>query len=203
MTVVTLSATYGAGGSVIGPRVAEALGVPFVDRAIPAEVARRMAIPLEEALARDGRAEHGLGAILASLARMPVLTGAPPPTAVGDERLFCDRVETVIREVMTHGGVLLGRAGALVLADHPQALHVRLDGPVEARIAQAERLGATDARAAQRDADRARDAYVRHFYREDACKASLYHLVIDSTRIDLDTCVEIIAAAARSTSSPG
>lgn len=197
MHVVTLSATYGAGGSVVGPRVADALGVPFVDRAIPAEVARRMAIPLEEAQARDGRAEHGLGALLASLARMPVVTGAPPPATITDDRVFCDRVEKVIRDAMADGGVLLGRAGALVLADHPDALHVRLDGPLEARIAQAQRLGAADPREAQRDADRARDAYVKHFYRADACDASLYHLVIDSTRIDLDRCVELIVAAAR------
>ncbi|HEY0540394.1 MAG TPA: cytidylate kinase family protein, partial [Actinoallomurus sp.] len=33
--VVTVSATFGAGGSVIGPAVAERLGKPFVDRAIP------------------------------------------------------------------------------------------------------------------------------------------------------------------------
>jgi hypothetical protein len=37
--VVTLSASFGAGGSVIGPRVAEELGLPFLDRAIPVAVA--------------------------------------------------------------------------------------------------------------------------------------------------------------------
>ncbi len=44
MTVVALSAAYGAGGSQIGPALADRLGVPFVDRAIPleeAEEARR------------------------------------------------------------------------------------------------------------------------------------------------------------------
>ena len=33
--VVTLAALYGAGGSVVGTRVAERLGVAFLDRAIP------------------------------------------------------------------------------------------------------------------------------------------------------------------------
>ena len=33
--VVTVSALYGAGGSVVGPRVAEELDVPFLDRQIP------------------------------------------------------------------------------------------------------------------------------------------------------------------------
>ena len=51
--VVTISASYGAGGAYVGPKLAERLGVPFVDRAIPNEVAQRLAVPLTEA--RDGR----------------------------------------------------------------------------------------------------------------------------------------------------
>jgi hypothetical protein len=31
----TIAAAYGSGGRVIGPAVAERLGLPFVDRAIP------------------------------------------------------------------------------------------------------------------------------------------------------------------------
>ena len=37
--VVTISGSFGAGGSVIGPAVADRLGIPFVDRVIPIEVA--------------------------------------------------------------------------------------------------------------------------------------------------------------------
>lgn len=40
--VVTLAALYGAAGTVIGPQVAERLGVPFLDRAIPQGAARRV-----------------------------------------------------------------------------------------------------------------------------------------------------------------
>jgi hypothetical protein len=35
MGVVTISATYGAGGSQLGPATADPLGLPFVDRGIP------------------------------------------------------------------------------------------------------------------------------------------------------------------------
>ena len=34
--MVTLSATYGSGGSVVAPKLAERLGLPFADRLIPA-----------------------------------------------------------------------------------------------------------------------------------------------------------------------
>jgi cytidylate kinase len=47
-----------------------------------------------------------------------------------------------------------------------------------------------------RETDRARHAYVRHFHHADARDPDLYHLVIDSTAVDLDACVELIALAA-------
>ena len=53
MTIVTVSAAYGAGGALVGPKLAERLGVPFLDRALPTEIAERLAIPLDEAVARD------------------------------------------------------------------------------------------------------------------------------------------------------
>jgi hypothetical protein len=37
---------------------------------------------------------------------------------------------------------------------------------------------------------------VRHFYRTDPASPEHYHLVLDSTRIPHDDCIEIIIAAA-------
>jgi len=198
--VVTLSASYGAGGSVVGPRVAELLGAPFLDRAIPTEVSSRLAVPLDEVLVHDDRAAHGVGALIASFARIPLYVGGAAPATLVDERAFKEEAERVIRGCGEQGGVILGRAAAIVLADHPTALHVRLDAPAEARVAQAARLSALDeagARREQRDADRARDAYVKHFYGADPADPRLYHLVLDSTALDLETCAELIASAAR------
>jgi cytidylate kinase len=45
--------------------------------------------------------------------------------------------------------------------------------------------------------DRARIEYVRQAYGVDALDRRLYHLIIDSTAIDLGTCVEIIVAASQ------
>ena len=199
--VVTLSATYGAFGSLIGPDVAERLRVPFLDRAIPAEVAERLAVSLDEAESHDERAERGLERALATFAAVPMLLGAPPATGTAEEgRTFQEETERVIHAHVRDGGVILGRAGALVLAEHPTALHVRLDGPARARVAQIARLANIDEREAERrrhDADRAREAYVKHFYRADPADPRLYHLVLDSTALDRDTCVELIALAAR------
>jgi len=167
-TVVTISASFGAGGSIVGPALAERLGLPLIDRAIP----------------------YGAG---------PLVTA----DAVEEPELFQSRTEEFIRGVAaTTGGVIIGRAAAIVLADEPSAFHVRLDGPRAARLkraVEAEGVEAATAESRLDESDRAREAYVRHFYRADARDARWYHLVIDSTVVPIGVCTELIlqAVAAR------
>jgi hypothetical protein len=141
MHVVTISATYGAAGSVVGPAVAERLGVPFVDRAIPTTVADDLGISVEHALTRDEQVQSWITRWLAAAA--PVSTewmiGSDPPyvALLPDERILAC-TQQAIRKCTGHmGGVILGRAAAIVLRDHPTALHVRLDGDPERRVRQA------------------------------------------------------------------
>ena len=201
MTVVTLSASYGAGGSQVGPRLADRLGVAFLDRVIPTTVAERLAVPLADALAHDDAVRSVLERMLMRFApAAQAFSGAATPTDLVDERTFLRATENVIRErAATGSGVILGRAAAVVLRDLPGALHVRLDGPAERRLAQAMELEGVDRETAERhmrETDRAREAYVQQFYGVDGRDATLYHLVIDSTALALDACVELIALAA-------
>jgi len=205
MRVVTISATYGTAGSLIGPAVAECLGVPFVDRAIAGAVAADLGCSLEEALLHDDRAERGLGRLLSGALRLPTVTFGGVDMYVPGElphapEEFVRRTERVLKDTAARqGGVFLGRAGALVLAGLPGALHVRLDAPVQRRITLTAALGELSEREARRiveDNDRARTAYVSRFYRADPADGSLYHLVVDSTIIPVATCVDLIATAA-------
>jgi hypothetical protein len=195
-TVVTISASYGAGGSWIGPQVAERLGWGFIDRAIPVQVAERLAVPVEHAHAHDEAAAPRFTRLLA---RLPNTSGAVVPEATTDA--FCRETERLLIEAADAGDVVvLGRAAAIVLSDRAGALHVRLDGPEERRVIQAmqvEEVDEDEARRRQRDSDRARIDYVKHFYRADPRDPSHYHLVLDSTALPLPTCVELIVAAAR------
>ena len=118
---------------------------------------------------------------------------------------FCRETERLLIEAADVGDVVvLGRAGAIVLRDRPGALHVRLDGPGEARVFQAMRVEDIDedeARRRQRSSDRARIDYVKHFYRTDARDPRHYHMVLDSTAVAMPTCVDLIVTAARGQSS--
>ncbi|MEA2282746.1 MAG: hypothetical protein QOK21_3353 [Solirubrobacteraceae bacterium] len=204
MTLITLSAPYGAGGSQVGPEVARRLGVPFVDRAIPTAVAERLSVPLDEAVDRDESAGGALTRMTVWLGQVGQAFGAPGaiPIESVEEEDYRRATEQVLQEYASaaEGAVILGRAGAIVLREQPDALHVRLDGPAEARIRQGMAVEGIDRTSAERhieETDKARRAYVNHFYRCDPRDASLYHLVIDSTTIPLGACAEIIVVAAR------
>jgi hypothetical protein len=200
--VVTVSATYGAAGAEIAPAVAQRLGLPFHDRAIPAQVAGRLGVPVSEAEANDETVVGGLWRLVASLGTMPDPVGGVLPTSsLPDARAYREQTERVLREIADGaGGVVLGRAGAMVLRGRPDALHVRLDGPRDRRLAAAvARSGRSREEIAREMAanDRTREAYVRQFYRCDPAAAGHYHLVIDSTALPVDVVVDLVVAAAR------
>jgi cytidylate kinase len=194
--VVTISASYGAGGSWVGPQVAEQLGWRFIDRAIPVQVAERLDVPVEHAHVHDEAAAPRFTRLLA---RLPNTSGVVVPEPTTDA--FCRATERLLIEAADAGDVVvLGRAGAIVLRDRPGAFHVRLDGPGEARVFQGMRVEEIDedeARRRQRNSDRARIDYVKHFYSADARDPRHYHMVLDSTAMSLPTCVDLIVSAVR------
>lgn len=195
---MTISAAYGAGGSRVGPMVAERLGVPFGERVMRRSVADRVAGPLAEV----SREHQPVGRSLGRLLRQIAGEDRGDTTAEADrdaDDAYRVANEQAIREIVEGGGVLLGRAGGVVLRDFPGALHVRLTGPAELRVHQAmfiEEIDEPTARWRQATEDMARDAYVRHFYGVDPEDPALYHLTIDSTRLSLGACVEAVAGAA-------
>jgi cytidylate kinase len=202
---ITISSSFGAGGNVVGLAVAGRLGIPFFDRAIPAAVAGRLAISIEEAAAQDEKAPSAWARVGRAFANMAVPMAPQNLEPPSDPEEFRTQTERILHEIAaTTGGVVLGRGAMLVLGARPDVLRVRLDGPVEARVAQvAEREGMDldEVRAMQQDTDGARDHYLKLFYKARQDDPSLYDLVIDSTAIPFESCTELIATAAAAKAS--
>jgi len=199
--VVTISASYGAHGDQIAHRVADRLDLPFLDRAIPASVVKQLAPSGEIEESLDEPAPRRWERIIMGFANAttPMGPNQLPTAEIQTPDRFRKENETKLREIAdTTGGVILGRAGMAVLVDRPAVLRVRLDGPVEARIAQAIAQGVDEASARrdQRAVDRARDAYARVFFNVRQDDPALYHLIIDSTALSVDGSVDIIVRAA-------
>jgi len=201
MTLVAVSAAYGAAGSHICPALAERLGVPFVDRGIAMAVAERLDIPVDDALAHEAPRDASLLERLLS-GFQGAMTGAPaplPPDAVTGEDFHRASQEVIVAQAATGKGVILGRGAVAALREDPRALRVRLTGPAKRRVEQAMRLGTRDRETAERALrrlDRTHAEYVRQFYDVDIDDPALYHVMLDGTALDVETCVDLIARAA-------
>jgi len=201
--LITVSATYGSGGSVVAPALAQRLGLPFLQRVTTTEGEVALAAaPCHERLVAEEAKTTPVHRLLASFTHsMPVgPTQSPLSVHHLDEDLRCSAEDGIHGLVADGGGVILGRAAAVVLG-RDGGFHVRLDGPSDRRIIQGatvEGISHEQASARMQAADKARAAYVRRLYRVDPADASLYHMVIDSTAIPLDTVIELILTAARS-----
>jgi cytidylate kinase len=200
--LITVSAAYGAGGSVVAPALASRLGLSFLQRVTTSEGHVAEPGPCDEQLSAEEVKATPVHRLLAHFTQaMPAgPTQSPPSTHHQDEHLR-GHGEAGIQRLLAGGGggVILGRAAAVVLGKD-RGYHVRLDGPAERRVIQGaaiEGITEEEARARLRAADKARTAYVRRLYRCDPADPALYHLVIDSTAMPLDTVIDLIVTAAR------
>jgi cytidylate kinase len=200
--LITVSASYGAGGSVVAPALAKRLGLPFLQRVTTSEGHIAEPGPCDEQLTAEEIKATPVHRLLAHFTQaMPTgPTQSPPSTHHQDEHLRGHGEAGIHRLLATAGGgVILGRAAAVVLGKD-RGFHVRLDGPANRRAAQGaavEGISQEEAGQRLRAADKARTAYVRRLYRCDPADPALYHLVIDSTAIPLDTVTELIVITAR------
>jgi cytidylate kinase len=125
-----------------------------------------------------------------------------PDAVLDDDDTLRQRTEDGVRHLAAGApAVLLGRAGAVVLGSRPRAYHVRLDGPVDRRVAWAashENLGVEAARRRQSETDRARTLFVKRLFRVDPADTRLYHLILDTTVLGIDAALQVLVVAAQS-----
>lgn len=203
MRVIALSSSYGSGGSLIAPGVAQRLEVPFL---------RRVKLePNDEETVDDVITEGPLEAedltrslwerILDAFAAMPVEHGMVPTTVPADAALQVkSKVEARLKAFAAtpEGGVVYGWAAAAVL---PAAYRVLLHGPDDARLAQAMRIEDIDEETARQRMEKSnavRRVYWKRLYNRDWLDRSLFHICLDSTAIDIDASIDVIATAATS-----
>ena len=190
--VVTIFEAYGAGGATVGRQVAERLGLPFHEQAF-------------SSAALEGRDATEQGAVLAQV--FAVMGGAyggfdgrdVATTQRQKYELVMDNNRNVW-EFADEGGVILGRNGAVILANRPNAVHVLLTGSREDRIARAaEDAGISPELAAERQAreDEVRAQMSIQLYGWDPRLPDRYDMVLNTSRISVDAVVDAIVDAVR------
>ena len=209
MPVITVGRQFGAGGETVGRMLAERLGADLVDSKIIDEVARRLEVPEGEVRERDEdpaslveRLVAALGSVSIDLSAPPEMPTWTPPYAdpVFDLRKAVLRLtQEVIKEAARSGNaVIVGRGGAFILRDQPDATHVFLLASKESRMEVVMQMLGVDREEAlrrirQHDTNRA--AYVRQVYGHEWLDPRHYDVVLDSGRLGYEACTEAVLAA--------
>jgi cytidylate kinase len=110
------------------------------------------------------------------------------------------RVAETIYQLAELGNVILVGRGAHVITrrlDH--VLHVRFVGSLEKRVERLRQFEGVSAKAARKlihETDRARERYLRKYFKKDIDDPLLYDLVLNTDRISDESAMHLIAEAA-------
>ena len=184
-SILAISHQYGSGGSRIARELGRRLQWSVWEKEIVRKIASQYKVAEEYIEAKDERVDSFIERMvgLFGMGGFESTYEIPPPLWLTDAQL-ARMTRTIVEEVAKEGrAIIVGRAGNLMLANNPRALHVFLLAPLEVRISrvmQAEGLSRGDAERRIAGMDKIRTDWVHTFYHTSWHDPSHYHLVIDS-----------------------
>lgn len=182
MAVITISRQLGSMGRIAASLVAERLGYRMVQRDVINEAARRASTP---------------EVAISIIDELNLFNLTPTLKA---RKAYCVAMAQVMEELASEGNiVIIGRAGQVILQDHPGVAHIRVIAPEAVRVERvAERLSIplAAAQAQVQASDRSRIEYLRRYYHVDWDDAGLYDVVINTHHLSVQVAVEIICQVA-------
>ena len=197
MAVVTISRQFGSGGRTLGRLVSEQLAYDFVDEEIIQMVAKKARVSTNwvESIEKEagGRLLKYMSRIVPRSFIDMVLDDQ---RGYIDEEIYVDLLNQIINRLADEGNVvIIGRGSQYILRDRDDAYHVLLVADEPDRIKFMEShydLSPKEARLVVNRQHKRRVNLYRKFGKEDYDQPYLYHMVINSSKQDLDTAARLV-----------
>lgn len=187
---ITISREVGALGTAVGTAIGERLGWPVYDRTIVEKIAEEIRQPAFHLQAFDERPAHWLDDCLTALSsRYKVNADVYLKYLIG-----------AIRGLGKVGHCVIVGRGANCILPPESTLRVRLVAELPDRIrvmAQQHGVSEKEAAALVEKTDRERDHFVRQRFGQNPADPHLYDLLLNTSRLNVEECAEIILAALR------
>lgn len=201
--VVTISPQLGSEGSKIAATLAGRLQWQLMERNIVTQVAGELEMEEEEAALYDEHMYSFADRFLLSMQfSVSDAMGAwgnqytVPIWPLRQERLYHETLQRVIENIAEAGSaVIVGHGAQAILANRPDALHIKVIAPLAQRVQHVMQCGQKDENSAreliqQKDRDRAH--YLRSQHRRNIDDPLLYDLVVNSAFPGLESQVDLI-----------
>lgn len=203
MEVITISRQFGAGGRTIGQRVADKLGYSFADNEIIQMVAKEANVSPHWVESVEKEAGSKLSRILTGMVSQKWLDRVlTDERGYIDEQIYLDYLVLIIAKIADEGDVvILGRGSQYILNDHPDAFHILLIDEFENRVKFMMEHYSLDQKKATHVVsyeDRRRLSLYKKLGKVDYDSPSLYHMVLNMSRMDLEKGSSLICALLKS-----
>lgn len=183
--IITISRQYASGGRTIGKMVAKELGIPLYDSEIIKDTMKKTGLSKEMVESAEQRSTNSF---LFNLAM-----------SVDETHNQMSRIEhaehDVIKEYAKNGpSVIVGRSANFVL-DPKDTLNVFVYSDMDDRISYAIKNYGIDEKQAHsmiKKTDHDRKMYASTFYNKDWESKNNYDLMLNSARLGIEKCVELI-----------
>ncbi len=195
---IAIEREYASGGSYIGKKAAEILGIPCYGTEIPEIAAERCNLSVKNVLELE---ENSSGSLLYSLSRMSnIITSGGKVKLSNFEEVVLEEMR-VIKELAGNGGaVFVGRSSAHALKEKKSVLKVFIHASTDFREQRAIKtydVCKSDVREVIKRYDKRRGSFYKACFGRDWKQYSDYDLVLDSSILGLDKCAEVISECAR------
>jgi cytidylate kinase len=197
MAVITISRQFGAGGITLGKMVAEKLGYAFADTNIIKMVAEMANVSTNFVETVEKEAGGKFSKIINRLVSKPLMERVlKDERGYIDEEIYLDYLVLIIAQMADEGNVvILGRGSQYILNDHPDAYHFLLIDEFDNRVRfMRDQYNLPQNRATQvvKSEDKRRLNLYRKLHKTDYDRPSLYHMVLNMSRISLDKAQALI-----------
>ena len=196
MAVITISRQYGAGGKTIGEMVADKLDYSLFDNELIQLVAEKAKVSSEGIESLEQRPGGKFQKFISGMVPKSIVDLVRGKEEVTLEEVYVDVLHEIIGRIAEEGNaVIIGRGGQYILKDRENVFHVLATANREDRIkflVKKYGLSPIDAEKAVDLDDRRRENLYRKFGKDDYNNPVTYHLVLNTSKIDLATASGLI-----------
>jgi cytidylate kinase len=192
-TIITIGRQFGSGGREIGIRLSQQLGIPFYDKEILREAAKKSGL-CEKIFVNFDEQPKSLLYSIAMDSYMFSLPGTGASDSL-EQQVYLATYNTV-RQIADNGPcVMIGRCADYALADRKNVLRLFISAPIQDRIktvAERENIPEDRAKALIQKTDKRRASYYEYYSSQKWGSVDSYDFCLNSSVFGLDGTVNMI-----------
>jgi len=194
--VITISRQIGSSGEQIGQQLSKDLGILYLDREIIEQAAKQFTTAGLDLAARDETVPSFWKSLFQSsgyISQDGYITPQVFPQT--DRDLFNVETDIIEKVAKEQSAVIIGRCGWHILREHPNHISLFFHADTDFRsgfLQNLHHISAEDAEKLIAKSDKERARYVRTFTDNEMDDARQYDLSIDTGKVSMDDCVQLI-----------